>query len=500
MAHLPIRFPMTAPLIAMGAMGVFGVMACSADAPSIGRASDAMSPPFVQGKSYLLQGRSRGLCLDSDLASAGRARAYRCESGWTSQEWNPTPIAGKPNVYLLRSAFTGKCMQIGTEPSIFSMSDCSPENTAAHWSVNTVDRVYVQITHVSSSLCLSSAASERDGALTAAACNSGYWSQHFQWLDAPAKNLNFSPYIDSDCYIFQDTQANGWYRLPAQLSPRCKALESNPSGGAKPRGWLISGYNEGIGATGYKPGPLIPPELTGDGKLWNFAFHPKADGTFQFGMAIDKFTFNTYRDQYTWAGFGDNFDQNAGFRRPLLSDDIVADLQIGLFGHNRGYDPTTAAEGFKSGMGKSRIMLGVLARWAGIDHFLEVVFWKDAEYDGCGATPQATWWSEPSSTPEPCDTTGLYDRRSRWAGGETLYYDAGQLQQILGYAIPTLGDGKGMVAYHLPITQLYKGYSWSGGPPGADASIAGIYIGLEVYGKASVWAELANYRLYGLGR
>jgi hypothetical protein len=143
-------------------------------------------------------------------------------------------------------------------------------------------------------------------------------------------------------------------------------------------------------------------------------------------------------------------------------------------------------------------MLGVLGRWGGVDHFLEVVFWKDAEYDGCGANAAATWWSDPGSTPQPCDTTGLYDRRSRWAGGEAVYYDAGQLQQVLGYAIPTLRDGAGLVSYQLPISQLFNSYSWLGGAPKGDATIGGIYIGLEVYGKASVWAELANYRLYGV--
>ncbi len=494
--------PLALGLASVALAGAF-VSACEAGRASEGQetASDSViGPTLTPGGSYVIQGRARGLCLDSDVASAGRPRTQRCEAGWTSQDWTLVAVPGTPDTFVMRSALTNACVQSSAVGGTLAMGDCSPARPEAQWAVRRVDSNHVQLASVASSTCLGSATTDRDGALTSSACNAAYWSQHFQTLASPQKSLSFSPYLATDCYIFGDTEANGWYRLPGTPSTKCESLERGPGGVAKPRAWLISGYNEGIASTGYKPGPLIPAEKTGENRLWNFAFHPKTGGTFQLGMAIDKVSFGDYRDQYTWAGFGDNFDQNSALRRPLLTDNVYADLQIGLFGHSRDYDASTIAEGFKSGMGKSRIMLGVLARWGGIDHFLEVVFWKDAEYDGCGATPSATWWADGVSAPNPCDTTGLYDRRSHWATGETLYYDAGKLDQVLGYSLPTLSDGAGLVSYQLPLTRLFRSYAWFNGAPTADASIAGIYIGLEVYGKASVWAELANYRLYGLGR
>jgi Ricin-type beta-trefoil lectin domain len=494
---MPSRNPALAPWLTL----VF-IAACGRGEESDARetaSASATGSPIDPGVSYVLQGRARGLCLDSDVASVARPRAHRCESGWTSQGWTLIPVPGKPNVFGLRSDLTRTCLTATPSGGALSMGDCSVQQPQVQWELRRIGPQHVQIANAASLTCLSSASTDRDGALTSATCNADYWSQHFQTLASQQKNLNFSPYLGTDCYIFRDTQENGWYRLPETLSPRCESLERGPGGIPKPRAWLMSGYNEGIGSTGYKPGPLIPPEKTGPFRLWNFAFHPRANGTFQLGMAVDKVSFGDYRDQYTWAGFSDNFDQNAGLRKPLLTDNIYADLQIGLFGHSREYDASTGAEGFKSGMGKSRVMLGALARWGGIDHFLEIVFWKDQEFDGCGATPASTWWADGVSAPNPCDTTGLYDRRSHWATGETLYYDAGKLDQVLGYSIPRLSDGAGMVNYQLPLTKLFKSYAWVNGAPTPDASIGGIYIGLEVYGKASVWAELADYRLYGLG-
>ena len=58
-----------------------------------------------------------------------------------------------------------------------------------------------------------------------------------------------------------------------------------------------------------------------------------------------------------------------------------------------------------------------------------------------------------------------------------------------------------MLSYRIPVSQLVEAYPWTSGGPNSwsEATVHGIYIGIEVWGPASVSTELSNYRLYSVG-
>lgn len=383
---------------------------------------------------------------------------------------------------MLENRHTGKCLlsHSDIQSGDFYLDICEETWWAAHWRLETIDSAHYQIVNRHSGFCPDAHSDISQGSLRKVVCNTSHWSQHWELLPSKSINLGWDPYISNDCYLFNDSEENGWYRIPNPPSANCDFVAQ----GGKPLSWTISSHNESFGT--YTPGQIIGQNQIGPDMLWDFAFHPKMDGTHQLGMALDKVSHLDYLDQYTWVGFSDNFDQNFVLSKPRLNKEVYADIRIGLFGAWREWDPVV-------GQGKGRLQLGVLARWAGKDHYLEVVFWDHPEFDGCTGTEN--WWGTHPAI--PCDTSSLYQRRSDWGTGEAVYYYAGSLEQLLGYNFPVVQANSEMLNYRIPLTKLFKTYSWAVPPVSWDeVELAGVYIGAEVWGKAWVWFEMDNYRLY----
>jgi len=212
---------------------------------------------------------------------------------------------------------------------------------------------------------------------------------------------------------------------------------------------------------------------------------------------------------YATAFVEDNFDVNGN--APTLGEDLWADLRAHLVSHAVSIDPPTYTPlgpmaGFPAVPGMSRLTVGITATWGGLPHTVEIVLWRDSAYDGCDAG-SATWWGPPPQS--PCDSSGLYERRVFYTSGELVYFDAPALGQVYSQIpdlaqTPTplpLGVG-GTNAYSLPVTKLFQWYFGTGrsvlGAPvnWQDAVVHGVYLGIEMWGKARTNVEIYDYRLY----
>lgn len=330
-------------------------------------------------------------------------------------------------------------------------------------------------------------------------------------LWAADRNYSWDPQLRSDCFILNDTEEHGWWRFPMEVSPRCNTGEKKDWW---PPAWVLASYNEGI-PDKYPRGEIIPQSKIGKGKLWDFRFVPDVDNKFSMQMTLDKLGNPDYLDQFTWVGLQDSFDLNKDIPKPSLDEDLYVDLRVAVIEAKRAVNSNVTQaldpKGFWK-IGKGRVHLGVMLRWEENNPFrireiynLEVVFWRDEEYDGC--TKEGNWWGPPSHPGnESCDTSGLYDRRAIWGprntgggGGEAVYYTASGLYQVLGLNMKMLSPGAGFENYRIPISKLVRNYPWKRPPPSWEhVKVAGVYIGIEEWGKARVSFEVKNYRLYAV--
>jgi len=187
------------------------------------------------------------------------------------------------------------------------------------------------------------------------------------------------------------------------MSPRCQAASATK---AKPLAWTMLSGSETTDT--WAPTGMIDPSLIRQGGMWDFRFLPKGNGTFAVSLGLDKTNFTPFRDDHTFVGMADSFDQNNTLPIPTLADNLYVDARIAIKS--------------KSGGGVSRVMIGVVARESYIhDRVMEVIVWRDPGYDGC---TQVNIWGHYNVT--PCDPTGhlrqvlLLGRhaghRRRWRG------------------------------------------------------------------------------------
>ena len=430
---------------------------------------------------YVIAARHTNLCL------AQTPEAARCQSGWWSQNWQLVPIDASQGLYMLKNRHTGQCLHshADIDTGRLHMNSCETAWWSGQWVHTAVDSRHYQLRNRHSGYCVGSNAGINGGGLSRELCNTAYWSQHWEFIPAQEVNYTWAPYLASNCHAFAAPPEQGWYRWPddSALKARCNA--SSPQA----MKWLLSSTNE---HSGFGGGTMwdIPPEMIGSGRMWSYAFHPKADGTFQLGFALDKVNHAGFEDRYTFVGFNDSFDINPGLSRPNVGQGLVADFRLGLFAAERSSYPGV-------GLAKNRVMVALAARWNNRTYYLEVNLWRDPEFDLCPYGP-STGGTIPSSI---CDAQGVYDRRASWTEGEAIYFHGGALSQVLGSVIPALSPNSGMTSFRIPFTELFKAAPWVQPPTNwSDVQVAGLYLGIETWGKGRVWFEVDNYRLYTTGQ
>lgn len=264
---------------------------------------------------------------------------------------------------------------------------------------------------------------------------------------------------------------------------------SNPNPGIS---WIIRGTNENssFGPEGY----FLPNDPIISGTAWQtavrpyffYSFNPIGDGSFQVGWVVDKLNFPQDLNRYSYAALNDV----SLSRSVYLEENLFIDVDMGLFASQQGWDST-------NGFAKIRSSVGLLASWVNggvpVDAFLEVNLFRTSNFDLCTST-ENTGGSIPSF---PCDSLGIYARRSFYGVGEVVYYDIATMSMVAGIPQTGMVSGGGLTHFTLPVAQLFREYAWVR-PPGSwsVASISGMYVGHEVWGKGRVWTEMRGYRLY----
>jgi len=429
------------------------------------------------------QNRYSNECVGLDAA----VRAHTCKSGWTSQRWHLNRV--NTEVYQLINQHQDLCLS--ADGSNLRVDRCGSSDSRQLWTLVQLDSLNYSIRSRETDQCVSNV----DGAIGLADCQDNYWTQNWAMRKAGGQTYSWSPGIDSSCHSFAASEEEGWLRWPedARLNSDCRdaALTAYPSN------WHFSGTNEDEHFSGGVMWGVPEGLIThGNGNLYNYAFHQKSDGNYQIGMSLDKMNFLDFEDRHTFIGINDSFDVNRVERRPDMSEELWVDVRLGLFGESRrqSTDPEV-------GLGMSRVMVGASLRSdTGRVYFVEVVLWRHQEYDLCNATMNL---GGPHPREELCESGNLYDRRSGWFNGESLYYNADALKPLLGFGLPSLQHlplGQ-MASYKIPIAELFRAYDWDQVP--ADLSkvtVSGIYLGIETWGQGWAWIEFDDYRLYSTGQ
>jgi hypothetical protein len=415
----------------------------------------------------------------------------------------------------LRSAQTKQCLRVaysGRESVVF-LGACGNFQGSLIGRVLDPSEDRARIRFLNNRQCLSSKIgdlSERGRGYInrSASCDDSDLHQIWAFATYPIKSYSWNDHITSNCYVFNDYQANGWWRIPNFGNGKCNSEIKNGA-------WVIASYNEGI-PNKYIPGEIIPATKIGPGRLWDFSFLKQDSNQYSIMMSLNKVSESDYLDQFTWVGIQDSFDRNRSIPRPDLSENLYIDLKIAVHQASRGiYDNVTGDVSPKEfwEIGKSRVHLGVMLRWESMEpafrvretYNLEIVFWRDPEYDGC--TAKSNWWGPPAhALTTPCDSSDVYDRRAAWGdpntgngGGEAVYYTGPGVQGTLGYSLPMASPNGQLFTYRIPLSKLVKAYKWKRPPPSwSNVKVAGVYMGGEAWGKAKVTFEIKDYRLYAL--
>ncbi len=260
--------------------------------------------------------------------------------------------------------------------------------------------------------------------------------------------------------------------------------------GPDPKRWMFGSTNEDAAFSGGGSH-----DLPLDDPAWAFAFHPTERGTYQVGWVLDKLNTQAYWDRYTFVGFVDSWDVN-GPPAPDLGQEVYVDFEVALM----AAEQAETSDSTEVGLAKDRVLLGAAAVWNGRTHFLEVNLWRTENFDLC---TQDECVGGNCCPPRPCDELGVYDRRfdcdpaRDWPAG--VYFDGRKLDLLGLTSTPQLLPGGPFVRVHLPIAALYRQAPWSDPPASWDGvTLAGVYLGIEVWGRGRVWIEFRDYVCYAL--
>jgi len=256
--------------------------------------------------------------------------------------------------------------------------------------------------------------------------------------------------------------------------------------------WNIRGTNEDASFGSPKfflpEDPLLngTPYRSAERPYWTYRFERKPGNNYRLLWVLDKVSVDLDRNQYSGA-----FLNDSGFTKPLyLSANLFVDITAKLNGSNAELDIHT-------GQAKIRTSIGAVSRWKdrlgrAYDAFVEVNIFRTANFDLCTATTNVD--KQPKLG---CDPDELYDRRAYYGSGEIVYYDIASMASVAGISQERLrGSGVAQI-YTIPIAELFRRYPWQR-PPGRwqDATISGLYLGHEIWGKGYLSVEFEDYLVY----
>ena len=283
--------------------------------------------------------------------------------------------------------------------------------------------------------------------------------------------LTWSPKIASDCSSMAVPESQGWFDSP--IGNECLPFNRNQSK------WIWWSTNENSQFVGVGTGEGKC-DISPNDPVWIREFTKKSDGRYQVVIELDKVTADCIvpcRNTYSFVSLGDNWDINHNLPRPNLSENLSIELDLGILEAEQVNDSNP-----NIGLAKNRVMVGSMARWGGENHFLEINLYRTNNFDLY-----------------TMDSENLIDRYVSIPGVEIFYYYRPMLSHITGIEndLPTLSVNQTATHIEVPLAQLFKSSEWSPKPENwRDAEIAGIYIGMEIWGRGRVRIVFDDYQLY----
>jgi len=203
--------------------------------------------------------------------------------------------------------------------------------------------------------------------------------------------------------------------------------------------------------------------------IWGFAFHPKSDGTHQVGLFLDKLNFNFFRECYSFVGFTENWEVNYrtgtfSLKAPRLNKEIFLDVDIAL-------GAFTCA-----GTNKCRVMIGAVSKWMGKDHYVAYNIKRTTNFGG------DSYHSN-------------FDRHWDCKVSEGCYYSPNDVWGV-EHLLPETPTEESFKKFTIPITTMFKRIDWSDKFKVEDGYLAGVWLGMEIFGAAVAWIEFKNWDIW----
>ena len=214
--------------------------------------------------------------------------------------------------------------------------------------------------------------------------------------------------------------------------------------------------------------PHTDPIATGD-------FVKLPNGRYQVQFALGRAWPPDSRES-VFCGFSESLQKFGGI-------DVFTAVSINLVG---AYDSPPKAP--------QRVLVGAGIVSGGVTRWVEISLYSHG-WDVC--TPSANGsnpWGAPTN-PGPCDTLGLYDRRSWFnPGGEIVQYSAPGLHQI-GHTVAPLVPGNGWTQYLIDWGKLTRAYPWKDALAD-DAKVVGVYIGIESLSGTWAYVQVRDFATF----
>lgn len=275
--------------------------------------------------------------------------------------------------------------------------------------------------------------------------------------------------------------------------------------------WLVSTSMETAQFTPVRPQRSMDALLPGDPIFRLTASRADID-RWAFQLNVDKRSGRTIDGIATnpttlFGGVNDSFDVNPpSGGMPSVGENVVVELEYRVPDRRTWNVPGLEAP-------RARLSLGATTRFsrAGSGEFVRVTNYTEvnldrtASFDLCPTSGNANRNLKlPPGVPlNASDPLGIYDMRHYWrsdltnsvtsSGGELVYYD----RRAISNLIRESRTSDGWTRLRIPLSYLISSYGWSRNPYDWDSvEIAGIYFGIEIWGKGVMAAEIRDYRAY----
>gem|GEM_PF-4452071 len=278
--------------------------------------------------------------------------------------------------------------------------------------------------------------------------------------------------------------------------------------------WLAS---TGLETAQFKP---VKPQhcmdaLLPDDPIFRLSASRTVSNRWAFQLNVDKRSGRTQDDIPTdpttfFGGVNDSYDLNPPEgSKPSVGENVFVELEYRVIDRRTwnvaGLEPPRA-----------RFMLGATTRFSreiqgeqvSVTNYTEVNLDRSASFDSCPTSGFASRNLQlpPGVARNASDPSGVYDMRHYWGAdlthckdagcGELVYFD----RRAISHLIRESRTADGWIGLRIPLSYLILSYGWSRDPYGWDSvEIGGIYLGIEIWGRGVMAAEIRDYRAFSTG-